>query len=315
VSALAQESPEQAVCACGCGAVLENVQRARDLIAAGANHRQAAEIMGVSRKYVTVLMNRPPKYLVGHWRAPKEMYERIKRNNSIRRIERREEYDQWALRHIRERFERGERLRLSPHFGAAQILRERDPELYWTVWALREHERAEKQLARNRRILEQKLRREEREPDRSLFGRCVSLDTPVRDNETGEQFLGDSVSRVGDDPADVFEREYVSERLYALLGSLEPHEVEQMGDHELARLREKLLAEGIGPGIVQDCERERLKNPVAHTGSAIGKAHRSCGGKRTRKQQQAVTRDHHVRELPTYAKKAHASLRKAKRAA
>lgn len=181
----------------------------------------------------------------------------------------------------------------------------------WIAKATRQHARDLAAEEKRRREVQRQVDREERKGEPSLFPASLSLEQPVRTLSHGEvRTLGQTL--VGaPDPSHELDRE----RLWEIVGDMRPEDVARMDDHSLARLQHRLLSEGLVDIKVTKDERERLRDPNPHSGASIPKIGRKHGGKRTRKQQQQVTRTHHVRDLPTHAKRAHKQLRKERRAA
>ncbi len=147
----------------------------------------------------------------------------------------------------------------------------------------------------------------------------ISLDAPIRLGVDGgdlsfyEIARTRSLAHITDDPADLSVRDEDAALLRSLVGAMEPEDVQRMTAWDLDRLRDRLVEAGLAPGGVHQEERERLRDPQRHAGASITKSGRRGGGKRTRAQQQQVTRDHKVRELTTAQKHAHAERRSARR--
>jgi hypothetical protein len=168
---------------------------------------------------------------------------------------------------------------------AARLIRERD------VAARRERKRA----AKSARWWNDKS---------AIWLTPLSFDAPTHhaDNEGLGLYDYAALMVVGPDPLEEVQRE----TLWNIVGDLD---IDRLGEHELARLRERLLASGYAPPSVQTAERERLRDANRHSGASVPGGRRKGGGRRTRKQQQQVTRDHHVRDLPNWKKREHAQFR------
>jgi hypothetical protein len=111
-----------------------------------------------------------------------------------------------------------------------------------------------------------------------------------------------------EDPAEVVH----AESIWELVGDVDPS---TLGEQELRRLQQRVLAAGFSRPSVQASELDRLRAPNRHAGASVAKSRGHGGGKRSRKAQQQVTRDHHVREMTDAQKQAHKQRREVRKAA
>lgn len=130
---------------------------------------------------------------------------------------------------------------------------------------------------------EQRLRQARSAIRRSLKN-PKSLDAPV--TLAGEQSpMHETVSAARSDPYDVLRQEELS----ALLGSLTVDDLARLDEHALERLRERIREAGFAPPSVQRKERQRLREPERHRGSAPSPTReRKSSRHRGRREQQAL---------------------------
>lgn len=146
-----------------------------------------------------------------------------------------------------------------------------------------------------------------------LGGRWLpSLDAQIHDDNRMERHekIADPLTA---DPLVAVEQSELRDTLLRLAGTLEPDDVLRMDGDTLEWVREKLRAEGLVPRGTTIAERERLAEPNRHSGEGIKRTKSQHGGKRTRAQQQLVTRECHVRELPQATKQKHSQIRSERR--
>lgn len=195
-----------------------------------------------------------------------------------------------AAKRIRTEQELAERERL-----AAERRAERDRKL-----AERERLTAERKAARERKTAARRARWWDY-PRAPQYAR--SLDKKLIDTDWSEDFYDVTASQNDGPLSDI-----LNARLWELVGD---SDIGRLSEHQLTRLREQLVAEGISGPAVQQSERERLREPERHAGERIkrGGGH---GGKRGRSQQSEVTRQHHVRNMTKAQKRADKRERKAR---
>lgn len=304
MSAAAQEEIAEFVCQCGCGEPLARVQRAHDLVRAGATHQQAANIIGCCRENVSILIRKPPRFLVGHYRATDQHRQNMLA--SMARIKaQRLEQQRITVERIRadRQREAEERLRIREEKLAIAVVarlqlkeegRQRRLEDLWIRQAAADQKRLMRQRATLRSGLVADLKKRIKAEERGERGQdttygVLSLDAPITDAFDGgagwHEFSGGNQLRLPpvEDPADLVAQDETSARIRQLVGNLDLEDVARMDSASLARLQDRLRSEGLVHFSVSQDERGRLRDPQRHAGGSIQKAHGHYS-KKTRQQ-------------------------------
>ena len=313
MSAVVQETTDSAVCVCGsdhlcgcgCGHSLNpHLRRAHELVASGATHGQAAGVLGVSRKYVSLMFRKPPKYLKGHYRLSQTQYETMKQSNAKKREARQQAHEQAIVRYCFQKIAAGDiRWIWRTKGGCASVFRQHQPAAF-------EDTLAEAWKVRRRREGERRIR--------DYIYHPISLDAPMRFAKPGEPVDFYDVARtqalniITDDPAHVVLRDEAALTLRQIVGDMSPEDVQRMTAWDLDRLRTRLAAAGLMPEGVTEAEQERLREPNRHSGGSVAKAHghskKVRGTVKTKHGRNAQER--HTRAMTRSQKKEHAAFRR-----